>query len=214
MSARENILARIRSANAARARGNVAVGVAGRLAEHERGPLPEMRWEPVQRFKQYSTAAASTIDEVASLAAVPQAVAHYLREHKLPMNAVCWPEFAALDWEQVGVQMQARPADGDDKVGLTGSYCALAETGTIVLLSGAHQDATTSLLPETHIAVVSAKRIVSSMEDVWDMLRAEVGQLPRQVSLVSGPSRTADIEMTLVFGAHGPFRVHIIITDD
>ena len=103
---------------------------------------------------------------------------------------------------------------GRFRLGITGSFCALAETGTIVLLSGEKEHATTSLLPETHVAVVSRKRIVVSMEDVWDLVRTEVGKLPRQVNFVSGPSRTADIEMTLVYGAHGPFRVHIILTDD
>ena len=62
--------------------------------------------------------------------------------------------------------------------------------------------------------MVSKKRVVVCMEDAWDLLRKELGHLPRQVNFVSGPSRTADIEMTLVYGAHGPFRVHIIITDE
>jgi L-lactate dehydrogenase complex protein LldG len=54
-------------------------------------------------------------------------------------------------------------------------------------------------------------RIVRSMEEGWDLLRRERGALPRQVAFVSGPSRTADIEMTLVLGIHGPYRVHIIL---
>ena len=91
------------------------------------------------------------------------------------------------------------------------TYCALAETGTLVLLSGEEQSATTSLLPETHIAIVPTGRIVVSMEDVWELMRNEVGELPRQVNFISGPSRTADIEMTLVYGAHGPFRVHVLL---
>ena len=104
-------------------------------------------------------------------------------------------------------------AVGDDKVGLTGSYCAVAETGTLVLLSGQNHHATTSLLPETHIAVVRRDRILKTMEEAWRLMRSEVGLLPRQVAFISGPSRTADIEMTLVYGAHGPFRVHVIVVD-
>ena len=215
MSARENILARIRSANSGRlAAASDPDAVSTRLRERLRGPLPTMNWDPREHFKSRSIAAASTVDEVESRAEIPQAIGRYLKENSLPVQAVCWPELGDLDWETAGLNVSARPAQGDDKVGITGSYCALAETGTLMLLSGEQRHATTSLLPETHVAIVSASRIVTTMEDGWDLLRKEVGELPRQVAFVSGPSRTADIEMTLVYGAHGPFRVHVIIVDE
>jgi L-lactate dehydrogenase complex protein LldG len=153
----------------------------------------------------------SSVAEINSVADVPQAVAKYLTENKLPLSGACWPEFANLGWAGAGLQIAARPANGDDKVGITGTYCAVAENGTLMLLSGQDSHATTSLLPDNHIAVVPASRIVRAMEDGWDLLRREHDSLPRQVNFVSGPSRTADIEMTLVMGAHGPFRVHVVI---
>lgn len=215
MSAKENILSRIRAANAMHAaHGDTSSKAAERLAAHPRGPMPTMQWDPLEQFRACSIAAASTIDEVGARAQVPEAVARYLKQNNLPMSGVCWPEFGKLDWQGAGLDMQARPASGDDKVGVTGSFCALAETGTLVLLSGEDQHATTSLLPETHVAVLPASRIVVSMEDVWEMVRAEVGELPRQINFVSGPSRTADIEMTLVYGAHGPYRVHVLLLDE
>jgi L-lactate dehydrogenase complex protein LldG len=79
------------------------------------------------------------------------------------------------------------------------------------LCSGVETPATVSLLPETHVAVVPVARIVAHMEDGWDLARAELGELPRAVNFVSGPSRTADIEQTVVLGAHGPYRVHIVL---
>jgi len=124
---------------------------------------------------------------------------------------VCWPEFADLDWESVGLSVEARPTTGDDRLGITGTFCAIAETGTLVVLTGADTPTATTLLPETHVAVVRADRIVSGMEEAFDLVRRERGRLPRAVNLISGPSRTGDIEQTIVLGAHGPFRVHILV---
>ncbi len=213
MSARDNILRRIRAANGREA-GNSATqrdAILARLDAHARGPLPTMDWEPVARFKERCSALMSTVDEVCSLAEVPQALASYVKEKNLPTAGACWPEFGELDWAGAGLAIEARPSHGDDKLGITGAFCALAENGTLMLLSGENTHATTSLLPENHVAIVAASRIVKAMEDGWDLLRREHGGLPRQVNFVSGPSRTADIEMTLVIGAHGPFRVHVIV---
>ncbi|MEQ1879515.1 MAG: lactate utilization protein C [Burkholderiales bacterium] len=212
MSARDNILRRIRDAN--RQTGYIPAGrepAIDRLRHPVRGPLPSMNWEPVARFRQRCLAMMSTVDDVGTLTDVPAAAARYLRTLKLPEIGVCWPEFAALDWAGAGLKIEPRPAMASDKVGITGTYCALAENGTLMLLSGEGTSATSSLLPDTHIAIVPASRIVSAMEDGWDLLRREHGTLPRQVNFVSGPSRTADIELTLVLGAHGPIRVHVII---
>jgi L-lactate dehydrogenase complex protein LldG len=213
MSARDNILRRIREANG-REGGTSATereAILARLDARERGPLPTMDWETVPRFKERCIAMMSTVDEVGSFAEIPRAVASYVKQKNLPAGGACWPEFAQLDWAGAGLGVEARPSNGDDKLGITGVFCALAENGTLMLLSGENTHATTSLLPENHIAIVPASRIVRTMEDGWDLLRREHAGLPRQVNFVSGPSRTADIEMTLVLGAHGPFRVHVIL---
>jgi len=213
MSARDNILRRIREANGSEAATSAKQrdAILARLDAHTRGPLPSMDWEPVPRFKERCIAMMSTVEDVASLAEVPQALASYLAKQNLPTSGACWPQFAELDWARAGLAIEARPSHGGDKLGITGAFCALAETGTLMLLSGENTHATTSLLPENHVAIVSASRIVRTMEDGWDLLRRERTSLPRQVNFVSGPSRTADIEMTLVLGAHGPFRVHVIV---
>ncbi|MFA6312129.1 MAG: lactate utilization protein C, partial [Sterolibacterium sp.] len=142
---------------------------------------------------------------------VPQAVARYLTAHRLSSQAVCWPGLAALPWGQAGMEVAARPATGSDLIGITGCFCALAETGTLMLCSSPDTPAAMSLLPETHIAIVPARRILAGMEDAWNLARAELGEVPRAVNFISGPSRTGDIEQTIVLGAHGPYRVHIVI---
>ena len=124
---------------------------------------------------------------------------------------MCWPEFAALDWAGAGLAIEARPTAGNDRLGITGSFCAIAETGTLVLLSGADTPTATALLPDTHIAVVRGDRIVSGMEEAFALVRAECATMPRAVNLISGPSRTGDIEQTIVLGAHGPYRVHLLL---
>jgi L-lactate dehydrogenase complex protein LldG len=213
MSARENILTRIREALKLDAQGLSERAAAGEsyINAHARGPQPAMDWELVPRFKERAISLSSTVDEVGSVAGVPQATQSYLKERALPLAGVCWPQFGDLDWASVGISMEARPARGDDLVGVTGCFCAIAETGTLVMLSGPDTPAATSLLPETHIAVVSIPRIVGTMEDAWALVRAERGELPRNVNLVSGPSRTADVDQTIALGAHGPYRVHLLL---
>ena len=213
MTARERVLGRIREAlgrtGPLPAADLAAIGA--KLRDHPRGPLPNMEWALVPHFRTRCLALSSTVDDVATTADVPAAVARYLSANGLPRTGVCWPELGGLDWAVAGLSIEARAARGDEPVGITGTYCALAETGTLMMLSSPSTHATTSLLPETHIAVVPVSRIVRCMEEAWDLLRTERGALPRQVTFVSGPSRTADIEMTLVLGIHGPYRVHIIL---
>jgi L-lactate dehydrogenase complex protein LldG len=207
MSAREHILARVRAAT--RSAPEAADKAAQHVASHPRSPLPPMNWEDhATRFAERARSLSSTVENLASAADIPAAVARYLDEQKLENVAVCWPALAHMAWTG---RVEARAARGDDLVGITGAYCAIAETGTLMLLSSRETPASVSLLPETHVAIVPAARIVARMEDAWDLLRREVGTLPRAVNFVSGPSRTADIEQTVTLGAHGPYRVHILV---
>ena len=213
MSSHDNILARIRARQGKPAsvseteREAVRAGIAAH-AVHAR---PRMEWEPVARFRERALGLASTVEDVGGLADVPAAVARYLAARSLPRQAVIWPEFERLDWRAAGIGVEARAARDSDLVGITGAFCAIAETGTLMTVSGRDTPATISLLPETHIAVLGKSRIVRGMEEAWQLARVELGQLPRAVSFISGPSRTADIEQTVTLGAHGPYRVHIIL---
>jgi L-lactate dehydrogenase complex protein LldG len=126
-------------------------------------------------------------------------------------DAVCWPEFASLDWRGAGLAVDPRPTIGQDALGITGCFCAIAETGTLVFTSSSDTPSATFLLPETHIAIVRAAQIVAGMEDAFARVREERTEMPRALNLVSGPSRTGDIEQTIVLGAHGPRRLHIVL---
>lgn len=213
MSARDNTLNGIRAALGKSANRAEREEVNVYIKQHAAGPRPQAEWNLLARFRERVLSLASSVDQVASVSEVPQAVARYLRENNLPLQAVCWPEFAQFDWTAQGMIVTARPANESDLVGITGAFCAIAETGTLVLLSGKDTPPATSLLPETHIAVVRSTRIVKGMEEAWRLLRKEYPVMPRAINFVSGPSRTADIEQTVTLGAHGPYRVHIIVVN-
>jgi len=211
MSAREEILQRVRAglgkgdADARRAAAEVY------LNKPQRGPQPQLDGDHVARFTGKARSLASSVEQVGSTAAAPAAVARYLEAQGLPPQAVATGDIAGLDWAGAGLEVVARVAVDADRIGISGCFCAIAETGTLLLLSGPRTPASVSLLPETHIAVVPVGRIVATMEDAFVLLRAEHGALPRAVNFISGPSRTGDIEQTIVLGAHGPCRVHLIL---
>jgi len=211
MNARENILGRIREARAGAAKGTPADTLTSHLGQHPRGPMPPPPEDLVACFKARAIKLSSEVLETHDCKNVPGLLANYLRERSLPLNGVCWPSLGGLPWHAAGLEMQSRPARNEDLVGVTGAFCAIAETGTLMLLGGARTPATTSLLPETHVAIVDPGRIVATMEDAWGLMREAVGQPPRAVNFISGPSRTADIEQTVTLGAHGPYRVLLII---
>ena len=216
MSSREDILGRIRR-QIGRTPANAAAGrlrIGEILARREQGPRPAPCGDLLDRFRACVEALSSTTETVADVEPVPLAVARYLDARQLARSIVVWPQLAALDWAQAGVVAQARAANGADLTGVSGAFCAVAETGTLLLCSAAGSPATVSLLPETHIAVVPASRIVAGMEEAFGLVRAEIGELPRALNFVSGPSRTGDIEQTIVLGAHGPYRVHVILLRD
>lgn len=214
MSVRDDILARVRTNLGVKAqdtaRQNAALEV---ISARRQGPRPVVVGDLAARFQAKSEAMSSTVETVQTVSHVPAAVSRYLATQGLSMSVVCWQSLGALGWAEAGLTVEARPANGDDPVGITGCFCAIAETGTLMLLSGPETAATTSLLPETHIAVVPVSRIVPAMEEGFALLRAEHGELPRAVNFVSGPSRTGDIEQTIVLGAHGPYRVHLILVE-
>ncbi|WP_027804060.1 LutC/YkgG family protein [Paraburkholderia dilworthii] len=210
---RRNILARIRAAQGREPEPSASEheAAADYLARHPQGPRPDMPADLTVRFIEEAQKMATTVDTVTSLADVPAAAHRYLAEHALPLEAIAWRTLEDLRWNDAGLAVEFRKPKDGDVVGLTGCFCATAETGSLVLLSGPDTYASAGLLPETHIAIVPASRIVAGHEEAFALIRSERGELPRAVNFVSGPSRTGDIEQTIVLGAHGPYRVHVIV---
>lgn len=214
MSARDNILARIRAQSGRAGATSEAERAAARrrIESHVRGPLPAFAHaEPVAHFQAECERLKTTCTAIASLAELPREVARYIDAEHLKPRLVGWHAYAGLDWAAAGLTFDDRPANGDDLIGLTGCFCGIGETGTLLLLGATTTPKSTALLPETHLCVVERTRIVPTMEDAFALMRTEVGEPPRATFFVSGPSRTADIEQTIVIGAHGPYRVHVVL---
>lgn len=216
MGARENILARIRKAQGRSGAEPTAAEltvVREAIARHEVGPQPPFAHtaDRLAQFRKECGRLGTTHATVESENDIPAEVARYLDAGGLEKRLAGWHEFARLDWAGAGIAFDDRPANAQDRTGLTGCFCAIAETGTVLLLSAPHMPKVTALLPETHLCVVRAGRLLDTMEDSFALLRQEVGDPPRSVFYVSGPSRTADIEQTIVIGAHGPYRAHVIV---
>ncbi len=212
-SARGRILGRIRSAQGRSPdpAPSERQAVEDWIERRSVGPKPTVGADCVAHFEAQAARMSSTTERVAAMADVPMAVARYLDAQGLSRQAVCWNTLASLDWQSAGLAVQARRPQGDDLVGISGAFVAVAETGTLMMLSGPDTPASMHLLPETHVAVVPMERVVAHYEDGFALIRSERGQLPRATNLVSGPSRTGDIEQTIVLGAHGPYRVHILL---
>jgi L-lactate dehydrogenase complex protein LldG len=191
-----------------------------RIARHPRGVLPERaQLPPVERIALFETmarAADASLDRLATRDEVPSAIAAYLRARNLPSSILrgADPRLADLPWQrEPNLDVWIGPSDGRQLVGLSHAYAGVAESGTLVLLSGPDNPSTLNLLPDHHLVVIDAADVAADYESVWDRVRALFGPgvLPRTVNWITGPSRSADIEQTLLLGAHGPRSLHILL---
>jgi len=140
---------------------------------------------------------------------LPDKVIALLREKEIE-RVQTWdqiPGLEVVELTKAGVSVQ-READESLRAGITGALAGIAETGTLVIPGGDGRPLTASLLPEIHIAVLRASDIDESLEKVMEHHMVETCPA---VVLVSGPSRTADIEMTLTIGVHGPGELYVFL---
>ena len=219
--ARALVLSRIRAGLGVTGRDRAReAAVEERLRAHPRGTIPARAHASREALIELMTTMLAAQGAEVTRAATPEdavrAVAEDLRNHNLPSRLRVGgdAQLAALPWDVMPeVELVFGPANGEDRAGLSRAVAAAAETGTLVLVSGADNPTTLAFLPEAHFILVSAGDIVGSYEEAFDRLRAIYGEgaLPRTVNLISGPSRTADIEQTIVRGAHGPKRLHVVI---
>ncbi len=223
MSARDDIFNNIRRSLGVK--GNETIRrqiVAERLERAPRGVVPARGQvsgeERLALFKAQAEAAFTTVTEVASAAEVPQSIATFLRNHNLPATLRMGddPRLKAMPWADTALEIAHGPSAGGDLNAVSHAFGAVAETGTLAMVSGHENPSTLNFLPDNHIIVVSAKDIAGDYESVWNRVRHAFGKstMPRTVNLITGPSRSGDIEQTLLLGAHGPRRLHVVVVRD
>jgi L-lactate dehydrogenase complex protein LldG len=219
--ARSIVLTRIRGAlGIAKLDRARRAAVARRLERHPRGTIPSQAvLSPtacVSRLTEMITNQGADVARAATPEDVVHAIASYLSSNNLPPRLRMGADLrlAGLPWKAAwDISRVYGRAEPSDKACLSRAIVAAAETGTLFLVSGADNPTTLNFLPEFHLVLVKAQDIVGSYEEAWDRLREIYGErtLPRTVNLISGPSRTADIEQTIVRGAHGPRRLYVLI---
>ena len=219
--ARAQILGSIRKARRRDGPLSDAAALDDRLRQHPRNVVPARatgdRDTLLDLFQNMAESVHATVERVAGADAVPAAVTDYLKGENLPARAVMAPDPALDDvpWQAAPLlELRRGMPVAEDLVGLTSAFAAVAETGTLVMLSGPAHPSTLNFLPETHIVVVATERLVGAYEDALDRIRAAGDTLPRTVNMITGPSRSGDIEQTLQLGAHGPRRLHVILVGD
>lgn len=210
---RAAILARVSQALGHTAAAD-APAVVQRVSGHARGPQPQWAAGTRERFLARLAKVAGTHAVIAARDGIVGAVADYLAAQGLSrrLTAAPHPLLAGLRWPQ-GWEVASRRAGGDDRVGLAVAFCGIAETGSVMLLSGPESPTTVNFLPDDFLCVVDERRIVPRLEDAWALLRNERPGMPRATNLVTGPSRTADVEQTIQLGAHGPRRLHVLLLE-
>lgn len=202
-SAREQVLAQIRQSL-----GHTGSAPLQPLAGT--GPRPAYDGDVVDHFIAKMREKAATVEPLVSLAEVGAAVQRFLAQVLAPPRLRAARALPAIAWPSE-LRIEHGAARREDTSSITPCFAALAESGGIVTLSGPDTPSTLNFVPDNHIVLVFTAQVQRHLEDVWAMWRATRRPMPRTLNIISGPSRTADIEQTIQLGAHGPRRLHILL---
>lgn len=191
--------------------------VADRLASRKQNVRPLRSADDpnvIARFAEEAARAGTDVIRAASLTDVPTLIAKYVRDMNMPgdIRVATDPALAGIPWQmEPGLRVETGPAKPEDTASLSMAYCGVAETGTLVMRSSPENPTMLNYLPFLHIGMLPEEKIVGGLETAWALLREQFPQtMPRMINLITGPSRTADIEQELLMGAHGPQK-HMII---
>jgi len=195
--------------------------VTNRLESHPGNTIPQRGLvghdQLVDLFEKMLMSVQGTVARVAKPDAVPLAIQEYLALHALGDSVFIDDELSEMDidWTLAPALKYLQWREYSSmSVGVTTCFGAVAETGSLVVCSSSTHAITMNFLSETNIVILEASGIVGVYEEIWSALRARKGHfMPRDLTLISSPSCTGDIELVLEYGAHGPKRLHVIIVE-
>ena len=211
-AARERVLGAVRRSlrRAGPLPESVRAGLDRRLADPIPNLKPVLSENPVDLFVRKANAVHTRTSIVPTVAGVSEVVVRHIEDNGLDDAIVVAPDLEGVQWSN-RLAVQRRAALGSDQLSVTGAFAGIAETGSVMLLSGPESPTTLNFLPEDHIVVLRESRIVAHPEDAWALLREERSSMPRTVNLICGPSKTGDVELVILEGAHGPRRFHVVV---
>lgn len=161
-------------------------------------------------------ASSSTYQSIDCLSLVPQLVLQYAEKHNANktlvtnLHSLLTQKGEPLSWPET-LSLSAPPATGSEAIGLSYATNAIAETGSLVLSASKQNPTSVNFLTDHHIIILNEQDIVPNIESMWEQLSLSAGNMPRAVNIITGPSRTADIEQTIQLGAHGPRSLHLLL---
>ena len=172
---------------------------------------PQWEQDNIQRFVAQLETVVGTYEHIRSINQFPDTVLAFMKQHQLLQSDVlCDAKLKVLCQWPAEINLLHRAAQAGDSISMGYAFAGIAETGSIAMLSSENSPTSFNFLPDNQIILLEKKNIVSHIEDVWQALRHQALN-PRTVNIITGPSRTADIEQTIQLGAHGPRHLHVVI---
>lgn len=210
---RETVLARIKAALGNRPHTTAeAASIEARMKSPPVGPNPAIAGDLIEQFIAKARGNLFTVERIASLQLLVPTVEGLLAGTSGVPDISVAPALSHVGWP-AGWRINFGAGRRIEPMSVTPALAGIAETGSVMLLSGPSSPTSLNFLPDTHVIVLRASDIVGFAEDVWTRLRHAKGDWPRAVNIISGPSRTADVGGIVVRPAHGPKSVHLILVD-
>lgn len=172
---------------------------------------PQLNPDRLLQFGEKLELGGGRLHQVPGRAAAADLITAFLIEQKLPLRLRVAPALENMPWDDK-IEVSYGSSDGNDLVSVTPAFCAIAETGSVVLLSGADSPTSLNFLPDYHFVIVDATQLLPHIEDAWEKLRLQKA-VPRAINVITGPSKTADVEQVLQIGAHGPRQLNVIYVE-